>query len=47
MNLLAEGASGPKVKQLQTRLKDKGFDPGNIDGDFGGGTEAALRRASG
>ena len=39
---LKEGSSGPAVKKLQQQLKDKGFDPGHIDGAFGPGTEAAL-----
>ena len=29
---LKEGSSGPEVTKLQQRLKDKGFDPGVIDG---------------
>ena len=41
--LLKEGSSGPLVKQLQQRLKDKGFNPGTIDGVFGLGTKAAVR----
>jgi peptidoglycan hydrolase-like protein with peptidoglycan-binding domain len=43
LQLLQEGSSGPIVKQLQQRLKDKGFDPGSIDGVFGLGTKAAVR----
>ena len=43
VQLLKEGSSGPLVKQLQQRLKDKGFNPGNLDGVFGLGTKAALR----
>jgi len=39
---LKEGSSGPEVTTLQQRLKDKGFDPGAIDGKFGPGTEAAV-----
>ena len=39
---LKEGSSGPEVTKLQQRLKEKGFDPGVIDGKFGPGTEAAL-----
>jgi len=42
MAVLKEGSSGPAVKALQRRLKDKGFDPGLIDGAFGPGTEAAV-----
>lgn len=39
---LKGGSSGPEVTKLQQRLKEKGFDPGGIDGKFGPGTEAAL-----
>lgn len=39
---LKEGSSGTEVTKLQQRLKDKGFDPGHIDGQFGPGTEAAV-----
>ncbi|HEY9651193.1 MAG TPA: peptidoglycan-binding domain-containing protein, partial [Coleofasciculaceae cyanobacterium] len=35
--------SGPLVKQLQQRLKDKGYNPGTIDGVFGLGTKSAVR----
>ncbi len=41
--LLQDGSSGPIVKQLQQRLKDKGFNPGSIDGVFGLGTKEAVR----
>lgn len=34
--------SGPEVSKLQQRLKELGFNPGAIDGDFGSGTEAAV-----
>jgi hypothetical protein len=43
LQLLQEGSSGPLVKQLQQRLKDKGLNPGNLDGVFGLGTKAAVR----
>ncbi|MBW4573908.1 MAG: N-acetylmuramoyl-L-alanine amidase [Aphanothece sp. CMT-3BRIN-NPC111] len=39
---LRVGSTGPKVKQLQQILKDKGFNPGPIDGSFGSGTESAV-----
>jgi peptidoglycan hydrolase-like protein with peptidoglycan-binding domain len=39
---LKEGSSGPEVTNLQQLLKEKGFDPGVIDGKFGPGTEAAV-----
>lgn len=40
--ILIAGAQGERVTALQQALKDRGFDPGEIDGVFGGGTEAAL-----
>lgn len=43
MDTLRPGSSGDEVKLLQARLKKLGFLPGKIDGDFGPGTEAALR----
>lgn len=42
MALLRRGMKGAAVKRLQRQLKARGFDPGLIDGAFGGGTEAAL-----
>ena len=39
---LTRGMSGPEVTAMQQRLHDLGFDPGPIDGEFGGGTEQAL-----
>ena len=42
MTTLKEGMKGEDVARLQQQLKDLGFDPGNIDGDFGRGTEAAV-----
>lgn len=33
---------GADVRRLQRALKDRGFDPGAIDGVFGSGTEAAV-----
>ncbi|MNR86275.1 Spore cortex-lytic enzyme precursor [compost metagenome] len=41
--LLEKGASGEPVKKLQARLKELGFDPKGVDGDFGPSTEAAVR----
>ena len=43
MNTLRPGSSGDEVKALQSRLAKLGFPPGKIDGDFGPGTEAAVR----
>ncbi|MGH7492208.1 MAG: peptidoglycan-binding protein [bacterium] len=42
MRMLKEGDRGEEVKTLQQRLKDLGFNPGAIDGEFGLGTEAAV-----
>lgn len=42
MKTLALGAKGPAVKRLQQALLKQGFNPGNIDGQFGPGTEAAV-----
>ena len=42
MNILWPGARGPAVKELQSSLKELGFDPGNIDGIFGPSTTAAV-----
>ena len=40
-NLLAQGSE--PVRQAQQTLKDKGYDPGPIDGSFGTRTESAVR----
>jgi peptidoglycan hydrolase-like protein with peptidoglycan-binding domain len=42
MSVLKQGSSGPDVTALQTRLKELGFDPKGIDGNFGPGTRDAL-----
>ncbi len=42
MTTLTLGSTGPDVTQLQQQLAAKGFNPGAIDGNFGGGTEAAV-----
>jgi len=42
MATLKRGSQGPEVKRLQKALLEQGFDCGGADGDFGGGTEAAL-----
>ncbi|HJZ83039.1 MAG TPA: peptidoglycan-binding protein, partial [Pyrinomonadaceae bacterium] len=43
MPTLQRGSSGPDVLALQQRLKDLGFDPKGVDGNFGPGTDAAVR----
>ena len=40
---LKEGSTGSAVRTLQTRLKALGYYTGEIDGDFGQGTEDAVR----
>ncbi|MCL1964998.1 MAG: peptidoglycan-binding protein [Firmicutes bacterium] len=40
---LRKGSTGTAVRQLQQRLKDLGYYTGSVDGDFGAGTESALR----
>jgi peptidoglycan hydrolase-like protein with peptidoglycan-binding domain len=37
------GSTGRKVIELQQRLRDKEFNPGAIDGDFGENTESAVK----
>ncbi len=41
-DFLREGDSGTKVRELQQYLKNKGFNPGPIDGFFGTGTVEAV-----
>lgn len=43
--LLSRGTSGTEVERLQERLRDRGFFSGNITGNFGPKTEAAVRAA--
>ena len=40
--LLRPGSIGPEVVTLQSKLKDLGFYTGELDGQFGNGTKAAL-----
>lgn len=40
---LQVGSVGPEVRQLQTALVGQGFSLGEIDGEFGPNTEAALK----
>ncbi len=42
MAALSKGATGADVRAVQEQLKAHGIDPGNIDGAFGNGTEAAV-----
>src|SRR5438552_8940098 len=42
MTVLKQGSSGPDVTALQQKLKDLGFDPNGVDGNFGPGTKAAV-----
>ena len=39
------GDNGPAVAALQTALAENGFDPGPIDGAYGGRTAEAVRQA--
>ena len=40
---LSLGASGEEVETLQTALAALEFDPGEVDGEFGAGTDEAVR----
>jgi peptidoglycan hydrolase-like protein with peptidoglycan-binding domain/LysM repeat protein len=40
---LKNGSSGAAVTQMQQALKNAGFDPGAVDGQFGPNTERALK----
>lgn len=42
MPTLKQGSSGPDVLALQQTLKDLGFDPNGVDGNFGPGTRSAV-----
>lgn len=42
MKTLKKGSKGEEVSRLQIALKERGFNPGIIDGYFGEGTHAAL-----
>ncbi|MFZ3474856.1 peptidoglycan-binding domain-containing protein [Streptomyces sp. 4.24] len=39
---IAQGSSGPAVRELQCLLKYWGFDPGATDGQFGSKTRSAV-----
>ncbi|HMA10036.1 MAG TPA: peptidoglycan-binding domain-containing protein [Ramlibacter sp.] len=40
--VLRLGDKGQAVKALQAALLERGFNPGLVDGEFGGGTQAAV-----
>jgi nucleoid-associated protein YgaU len=40
---LRKGSKGDAVKGLQNALRYRGYDPGAVDGAFGGGTERAVK----
>src|SRR5258708_32270378 len=42
MPVLRQGSTGPDVTALQQKLKDLGFDPNGVDGNFGPGTRDAV-----
>ncbi len=42
--LYKRGSKGKEVERLQRKLKKLGYYLGKIDGDFGGGTESAVKR---
>src|SRR5438128_5513626 len=42
MPILKQGSSGPDVTNFQQKLKDLGFDPNVVDGNFGPGTRDAV-----
>src|SRR5262245_26636481 len=41
--LYRRGAKGDEVSKIQSCLRDLGLYRGPVDGDFGGGTESAVR----
>lgn len=43
MSVLKLNSSGPEVQDLQQKLKALGFDPNGTDGNFGPGTDKAVR----
>ncbi len=44
MVLYKRGSKGKEVEKIQRKLKKLGYYLGAIDGDFGGGTESAVKR---
>jgi hypothetical protein len=43
MPLYRSGSKGEEVRRIQVRLKEEDYYRGPVDGDFGGGTEAAVK----
>jgi hypothetical protein len=43
MALLKLGSAGPRIAALQRDLKQRGFDPGDLSGQFTAATEAAVK----
>lgn len=43
MAALKSGSTGSQVAALQQQLRQRGFDPGQFDGNFGPSTETAVR----
>lgn len=43
MTMFQLGSNGLEVREIQTRLRELGFYGGPVDGDFGGGTESAVK----
>ena len=43
MSILKLGSAGPSVTALQQRLQQRGFDPDEINGQFGASTQAAVQ----
>lgn len=43
MSIYQRGSKGNEVRKIQTRLAELGLYTGSIDGDFGGGTESAVK----
>jgi peptidoglycan hydrolase-like protein with peptidoglycan-binding domain len=41
---LSIGSSGSQVKTLQQQLAARGFDPNGVDGQYGSGTQSAVRQ---
>ena len=43
MTLSKYGSRGDEVRQIQTRLKELGYNPGTIDGIYGTNTQNAVK----